>query len=317
MRKIGVIVISLVILLFVLGSLSYFILQLKYEKLTPEARIKHGGEYIELDDGIISYAWYGPETGDVVVLVNGLSTPAFVWDRSVHVLAGAGNRVLSFDHYGRGFSDRPDGPYDIDMYNRQLLNLLDAFKIAGPVNLVGYSLGGAVVINFTARHPERVKNLALIAPAGYQPEPSGYETLVYVPGIGELLMALIGKEAMLGEMKTAVANNLAPANMLVLFEAQFQYAGYLPALLSTIRSYSMKDTMEAYEKAGRVGIPTLVIWGTADQSVPFECSHDVRNAIPHAKLHAFQGVDHAITYSRPDIVNPLLVNFFKGEGAAQ
>ena len=313
MRKLGTIFIALILFLVVTGFLSYFILQFKYKKLTEDARSSHGGHYIELDDGIISHSWYGPETGSIVVLVNGLSTPAFVWDRSVHALAEAGNRVLAFDHYGRGFSDRPDVVYDIDLYDRQLINLLDAFHIRDSVSLVGYSLGGAVVINFAARHPEKVKKLVLIAPAGYQPEPSGAEALVFIPGIGELIMELIGKEVMLGEMKNAIKDNLVSPEMLSFFEEQFQYAGYLPALLSTIRNYSMKETIPSYEETGKLGIPTLVIWGTEDLSVPFECSHNVKNAIPHAKIHAFQGMDHTIAYSRPDIVNPLLVNFLGSE----
>jgi len=76
----------------------------------------------------------------------------------------------------------------------------------------------------------------------------------------------------------------------------------------------MADTRAAYEEVGRLGIPTDAIWGTADQSVPIECAKYVKKAIPHATIHAFQGVDHAITYSRPDIVNPLLVKLVTGDG---
>lgn len=311
MLNLGKIVVGIIIVL-VLGGWGYYkFLQGKFKEMTPEIRTAHGGDYVTLPDGIISYKWYGPENGDIIVLVNGLSTPAITWDRSVHVLAEAGFRVLSFDHYGRGYSDRPDLAYDIDLYDRELTGLLEAFAVKKPINLVGYSLGGAIITNFADRHPELVNKMALIAPAGFQPGPSGINTLVFVPGVGDLLIEMIGLEAMTGEIKGAISRGWVSQKMLDLYNEQFQYAGYLPALLSTARNYSMEDTRVAYERVGKRNIPTLLIWGTEDESVPFTCAEQTLKAIPHGELHSLEGVDHSIPYSKPGYINPLLIQFFK------
>ena len=311
MRKLGKIIVAIVFIIISGGWLYYKSLQGNFKELTPEVRAAHGGDYIKLSDGIISYKWYGPENGDIVVFVNGLSTPAFVWDRSVNVLANEGFRVLSFDHYGRGYSDRPDLDYDIDLYDRELTDLLEALSVKKPINLVGYSLGGAVVMNFADRHPDLAKKIALIAPAGFQADPSGVYSLIFVPGVGNLLMEMIGKDVMTGEIRSAIKKGFVSQKMMDLFNDQFQYRGYLPALLTTTINYSMENTRAAYERVGKKNIPTMLIWGTEDQSVPYDCAKKALNAIPHGKLHTLQNIDHSIAYSKPGFINPLLIRFFK------
>ena len=109
----------------------------------------------------------GPETGQTVVMVHGFTTPYFVWDYNVNKLINAGFRVFRYDHYGRGFSDRPDVAYDRDLYDQLLIELLQKLNIKTPVHLVGLSMGGAICVVFADRHPGMVSSVSLIAPAGF------------------------------------------------------------------------------------------------------------------------------------------------------
>ena len=276
-------------------------------------RAKLPGEFIELEDGVISYYWKGPENGDIVVLVHGLSTPKFVWDGNVDELAAAGHRVLAYDHYGRGFSDRPDIVYDADLYARELLNLLGALQVTQPVSLVGYSMGGGNVIGFASRYPERVKKLILIAPVGFIPRYEGLASMVNVPILGNWLMAMVGKEQVLAEIRRDVDAGLARPDMIEKFEEQFQYRGYLNSILSTMRNYPMYDLSEAYEKVGRLGIPTFAIWGTDDQVVPFSGSEKVQKAIPHISIFPIEGAGHSVTYAETEKVNKILLKLLRDE----
>ncbi|MBW2176020.1 MAG: alpha/beta hydrolase, partial [Deltaproteobacteria bacterium] len=285
--------------------------QFRLKVLTPEVRANLPGEFVQLEDGVISYYWKGPENGDIVVLVHGLSTPKFVWDGNVEALTAAGNRVLAYDHYGRGFSDRPDIIYDSDLYARELLNLLVALHVTQPVTLVGYSMGGGNVIGFASRYPERVKKLVLIAPAGYVPEYTGLASLVLVPGLGDWLMAMLGKKNVMADIRREVDAGSARADMVEKFEEQFQYRGYLDSILSTMRYYPMNDLSEEYEKVGRLKIPTYAIWGTDDQVVPFSGSDEVRKAIPHVKILPVKGAGHSVTYARAEQVNEILIELLK------
>jgi pimeloyl-ACP methyl ester carboxylesterase len=51
--------------------------------------------------------------------------------------ADSGFRVVRYDYYGRGRSDRVDAAYDQDLFVRQLAGLLDSLRVAGPVDLAG------------------------------------------------------------------------------------------------------------------------------------------------------------------------------------
>jgi pimeloyl-ACP methyl ester carboxylesterase len=86
--------------------------------------------------------------------------------RDIAALGEAGFRVIRYDLYGRGFSDRPNVKYDAELYDRQLTQLLDGLRITTPVDLAGASMGGPIAAAYTCSHPARVRTLSLFDP-GY------------------------------------------------------------------------------------------------------------------------------------------------------
>ena len=136
------------------------------------ARTAAPGQFASLRDGVVHYQVTGPEAGPRAVLVHGVSGPMSGWDRVVPALEDAGFRVLRFDHFGRGYSDRLVRAHDEALYERELADLLEAVGWAGPVALVGSSMGAIVVAGFAARHPDRVARVVLVGPAGFPIEVS-------------------------------------------------------------------------------------------------------------------------------------------------
>src|ERR1700722_14337737 len=92
--------------------------------LTDEARQGVDGNFIRLGDGIVHYQIAGPPSARTIVLVHGFSVPYFIWDPTFDALVASGLRVLRYDLYGRGWSDRPEVSYDADLFDRQLAELL-------------------------------------------------------------------------------------------------------------------------------------------------------------------------------------------------
>ena len=176
------------------------------------------------------------------------------------------------------------------------------------MNLVGYSMGGGNVIGFASKYPKRVNKLILIAPAGYIPKYSGLASLVLIPGLGDWLMAMKGKQAMMEDIIDEVHKGKVPKSMVNNFEVQFKYKGYLRSILSTMRHYPMHDLSDEYEKVGKLGIPTYAIWGTEDMSVPFEGSEKVKQTIPDAKIYPVEGAGHSVTYAESETVNRILID---------
>ena len=128
-----------VIIILVL-ALPYFIPDLETTALDDPTRRQLGGSFIQLSDGYTHYRLEGPVAGPPVVLIHGFSVPLFNWDHTVPDLIQAGFRVLRYDLYGRGLSDRPRTDYTKELFDRQLRELLAALKITTPVDLVGLSM---------------------------------------------------------------------------------------------------------------------------------------------------------------------------------
>jgi pimeloyl-ACP methyl ester carboxylesterase len=123
------------------------------------------GSYIKLDDGVTHYEAAGPAYGRVAVLVHGFSVPSYIWDPTFAALRDAGYRVIRYDLFGRGLSDRPDAAYDGAFYDKQLDDLLAALKVNGPVDLFGLSFGGYVTAHYASTHPQRIRTLNLVDPS--------------------------------------------------------------------------------------------------------------------------------------------------------
>ena len=92
--------------------------------LDENARKEAPGSFIKLRMGYVHYQLEGPETGELIVLVHGFSSPMVVWDKIYESLIQSGYRVLRFDLYGRGYSDRITTTYDHNLFTNQLLSLL-------------------------------------------------------------------------------------------------------------------------------------------------------------------------------------------------
>src|ERR1700681_123444 len=110
----------------------------------------------------IAYDVFGPDTGEAVVLVCGLSQPAAAWQFSlVPALTEAGYRVGTFDNRGVAPSSAPPAPYTIDEMVDDTVGLLDHLGL-DQVRIAGYSMGGWVAETLAFRHPGRVHSAVFI-----------------------------------------------------------------------------------------------------------------------------------------------------------
>jgi pimeloyl-ACP methyl ester carboxylesterase len=266
--------------------------------LDDDARSRAPGNFVELSDGRVHYAWHGPADGSVTVLVHGFSTPSFVWAGLIEPFARANMRVLTYDHY------------DAALFDRQLMELLASQGIDQPIDLVGYSMGGAIGTYFAAHHPEKVRMLGLIAPAGFPVNMGFVAQLLRLPVLGDWLTAVVGKQTMLSTMARPENQGRAIPDIVERYEVQMAYEGYLRSLLSTMRHFPMGEMEAEFERVGAAGIPLLAVWGDRDSIVPPANAKRVAGAVPQAQVEMIAGGTHAITYSEPERVSAALIRFF-------
>src|SRR5690349_5624969 len=164
------------------------------KELNEITRREASGSFIQLSDGVTHYELSNPERKQVVILVHGFSVPYFIFDPTFDFLTRSGFQVVRYDLFGRGFSDRPKKRYNIDLFVRQLGDLLDGLHLTQPVSLVGLSTGGPITASFMARHPERVDKLILIDPVGARALPiAPLLKVASMPLVGEAVIGLVGR----------------------------------------------------------------------------------------------------------------------------
>jgi hypothetical protein len=146
-RRTWIVVTIIVLAIIVIPLVIYFAADIEKNELNDITRTEIGTSFIRLPGGVTHYEFKGPATGQIVVMVHGSTIPMYVWDQQVDDLVNAGFRVLRYDQYGKGFSDRPEGSYSQEFYRRQLLDLLSALKINNPVDLVRRLVLASPVIN--------------------------------------------------------------------------------------------------------------------------------------------------------------------------
>lgn len=280
--------------------------------LTEADQAAAPGTFVQVSAGRLHVRTSGPEDGPVVVMVHGFSTPNFVFEQTAGALAAAGFRVIRFDHFGRGWSDRPAGPYDVDFYDRALLDLMDALSLDAPVGLVGLSMGGPIVAEFAASRPERVSSVALLVPAGL--DTAGLDgaagAIVRTPIIGDWFWRVLALPAMMRSPDYDPARLQPEARLQGDPFAQAAYRGYGEALLSTLRHMPMTGREETFRALARTGIPVRAIYGREDTTVLISSAEKLAAAMPDAGIRIIEDGGHALVLSHHADVSADLVNWF-------
>ncbi|MEV0251341.1 haloalkane dehalogenase [Nocardia sp. NPDC050712] len=114
---------------------------------------------VDVLDSFISYTDTG--SGPVpIVFLHGNPTSSYLW-RNVIPHVSDRSRVLAPDLIGMGDSGKPDSPYRFADHARYLDAWFDALDLEQVV-LVGHDWGGALAMDWAARHPGRVRGLAVL-----------------------------------------------------------------------------------------------------------------------------------------------------------
>ena len=256
------------------------------------ARRAAPGKFAKLSGGQTHYRWSGRTRGPVIVLVHGLTTPSVVWDQIIPALNDLGFRVLSYDLYGRGFSDLPRGEQSLAYFTRQLDELLADQGIDEDITLIGYSMGGSIVTAFAAAQPHRVARVLLVASAGIELKESRLEQFCRkVPVLGDWSHRLI----VAGQMRRGVAaksGEVAQAQ-----KAHLARRGYLDAVLSS-RRHALAQTLETEHRAlSRDDVPVFAFWAREDTTIPISAMGTLAQWNRMARQEDIAGAGHAMPYS--------------------
>jgi len=282
------------------------------KELNDDARGLTGGAFIQLPNGFTHYELGGNEAGEIIVLIHGFSVPYFIYDPTFEFLTRAGFRVLRYDLFGRGFSDRPRVHYNLDLFVAQLRDLLDALRFTRPVSLIGVSMGGIIASAFTTRYQNRVRNVTLIDPAGAKAiSLSPILKAAKLPFVAETAISLFGNEFLIEGMAKDLFDPKLVDHFIAQYRIQMGYKGFVRAILSSMRNGMLDSFEHIYQALGKLDQEVLLFWGRQDETVPFEHSDILIKLIPQVQFHVIENCGHIPHYEKPEAVNPILLEFLR------
>jgi pimeloyl-ACP methyl ester carboxylesterase len=218
-----------------------------------------------------------------MVLVHGFAGSTYDWEETVLEPLARSHRVIALDLLGMGWSARGDDlPYGYDLWVRQVVDVLDALALSR-VTLVGHSLGGAIATIVAGEYPERVARLVLLAPAVpmEQSERGWFFRLVEIPGVGEMMLGTADHLPQLPGFSDAYHARA---------QAVFRRQGTRRTLLRYLRHG--RDTPRLDASFGKIRAPTLVVYGVADDIVPYTAIRRAAPAIHDALVLPIDGAGH-------------------------
>ena len=249
----------------------------------------------------------GPDT---VVLVHGYASNAAIWRYTVQGLEEKGNlRILAFNNRGAGESERTEseGDYSVETFADDLFNAIQGLGLAD-FTLVGHSMGGATVAQYSLSHQDTLKALVLLnsAPLNGRTLPSNWEAELRDSfSLGGLTRGDMGFNAphitqdFIDEVTGIILRN--------------------PVERAVGGRRSMSE-LRLRERLGEINVPTLVVGGDRDTTVGVDniaaeylaLSEQLRH------LHIFHGIGHSPNVEVPVRFAGLLTRFIAevNEGSA-
>ena len=308
MKRVFKVVAWIIVAVVLIGAGVYVARDTEKVTLDATARAAAPGKFVQLHGGITHYDVTGPDSGRTVVLLNGFTVPFYIWDPTRETLADNGFRVLRYDYFGRGYSDRPKLQYDLATYDGQLSELLDSLGIRGVIDVAGVSMGGAIAANFADRHPDRVRTLTLVDPGiglfAETPAPAS------IPVLGEFALTLAASEMAKSQLTDFLHPERYP-DWEERYKGQMRYKGFRRSMIRTMRGDVFKRSAKSFTTLAQSQIPILIFWGKEDRTVPFALSDTVRAAFSRAEFHAIDSAAHLPHIEQPALVHSLLLSFLR------
>jgi pimeloyl-ACP methyl ester carboxylesterase len=247
----------------------------KTTRLDPRQLADPDGQFLSLGRERLYVRVRGPEAGEPVLLVHGFGASAISFDFLLDSLVRRGYRCYAVDLLGFGLSDKPSrADYSHPAQARRLLRLLDRLGIPS-AHLVGHSMGGSVALHLALLAPDRVRSLALIAPAvQLQPGGPGWlsrQLLRFPPMAGwvksRLRASFSGPEAVSAlRMAYYQPDSVLTDERLARYLRPLQTPGWESALLGMLRD--ARRNWIPPERLREIRQPVLLLWGEADRIVP-------------------------------------------------
>ncbi len=254
--------------------------------------------------------------GPPIVLIHGMLNSSSHWQPVARRLAEE-HLVVAPDLIGHGDSAAPRGDYSLGAHAASIRDLLAAIGIER-ATVVGHSLGGGVAMQFFYQFPQRVERLALVSSGGLGHKVSPMLRTAALPGTSALLSLTIHPRV-LAALRSAGAH---------MRERGMHSGAYLQAVARALRPLQSAPAREAFLQTLRSvidahgqrvsatdrlylleAIPTLIVWGERDHTIPLAHGREAHEQIPHSYFRTLPAAAHFPNLEDPEGLADALLEF--------
>tara|TARA_R110002051_G_scaffold4683_4_gene25978 strand:+ start:13384 stop:14217 length:834 start_codon:yes stop_codon:yes gene_type:complete len=262
----------------------------------------------------IFYEDYG--SGQPVILIHGWPLSRKSWEQQVWKIVEEGFRCIAYDRRGFGTSSSPWGEYDYSALAGDLNAIIEELDLKDAI-IVGFSMGGGEVVRYLTDYgSSRIAKAALISsiiPLVKQKSdnPDG----VPEDALNGIIVALQkDRVGFLKEFSKGFYNYDENKGERV-SEAQLDYDFTIASFASpraTIQTALSWMHTDFRSELKNVTVPTLIVHGDADATVPIETSaKQAAEGIKYSTYEVVKGAPHGLNVTHPDELNKILISFLK------
>jgi pimeloyl-ACP methyl ester carboxylesterase len=289
----------------------------------PARRSRRTPLVVTADDGVeldvrVDGAARAPVT---VVLCHGYALNQESWDFQCAALRRKA-RVVTWDHRGHGRSGQgPSEHTNLDQLGRDLFAVLRKAAPAGPIVLVGHSMGGMAILALAGQHPElfgdRVVGVGLLATSA---GPFSGDLGLPTYAAKAVQWAAPGVLSVLREQRPLT--RLAARDLARLLTRRYAFASDVPELLLDFLGEMIQSTpietladlfpeFQTYDSSAALPVlrrvKTLLMVGDSDLLTPVQDSQAIADQVPEAEFVVAEDAGHAVILERPDLVTEHLL----------
>jgi pimeloyl-ACP methyl ester carboxylesterase len=257
----------------------------------------------------------GKPGAPLVLLLHGFAESMQCWRAQVSALADAGYRAVAPGQRGYSPDARPDVSHTANYHIDRLMD--DAIDIAvasgygdARFHLAGHDWGGSIAWALADRFPERIASLAVLSrphpnafnralqmPDGEQAQRSRHHKAFLEPDAADVVLANDARW-----LHERLAANGVPAAAI---ERHLAVLGNKPAMEAALAWYRARGAIRG--PLGPIQVPTLYIWGDADDTVGRIAAEGTRDFVtaPY-RFEVLEGVGHFAADQAPERVSELL-----------
>lgn len=237
-------------------------------------------------------------------------------------------QVVTWDYRGHGRTPAPPGPIEsadlsIERAVQDLLVVLDALEVRGPVVLLGHSMGCQVIFEFARQAPDRVAALVPLFGTYEHPMDTFMDSAWSRPLFDRLVRAARSASRRANRLLLPLYDSplaFPLGGRLGLMDRFYagrvdidQYLEHLSVMDPRVflRTLSLAAEHSAADALPGIRVPTLVVASEKDLFTPLHRSYAMADAIPGAELLVLAEASHAAIVEHPDTINRRIDRFLR------